>query len=902
MPPSFAERWIALSPYLDLALDQDEAERAAWLAALREQDPALAADLQALLDERGELEREGFLEASLPLPPPSLSGHTLGAYTLVSLLGQGGMGTVWLAERSDGRYAGKAALKLLNVGSVGSAGQERFKREGQILAHLTHPHIARLIDAGLAPTGQPYLVLEHVDGQPIDRYCDERGLGVEQRLRLVLEVLSAVAHAHANLVVHRDIKPSNILVRADGHVKLLDFGIAKLIQDEAGQEPTLLTRDGERALTPEYAAPEQLTGGAITTATDVYALGTLLYVLLAGRHPAGEGLRSAAELLKTVVETEPPRLSTAVARITGEVASRRGTTPDRLRRALRGDLETIVAKALRKQPEERYPSALALADDLRRYLSHEPIAARPPALTYRAARFAQRHRLAVGLSALVALALVGGLAGTAWQARAAARQRDRALAQLERAESINEFTGFLLGQAVPSGRSVPVSELLGRAEQMVARRFSAADPVAVDLLVSIGGIYAIREESENARRVLKQAYDRSRELADPAVRARALCAWARAVSTEDLAAAARLVDEGLALTSDEPAFDGIVAGCLVDKGTIAMDAGAVDPVLEAAARALTRLQGRPAAYTDVRASALQLLAVGRRMKGDTAGADRAFAEALDYLRSIGREDTSDAAVLQHNWAINVALTSPLQALELNRRVIAIFEGSSPDSVPLPSRGNYAVQLNRLARYAAARPVLEGARALARRKGNSQAAGGSSLQMARACRGLGDLACARTALAEAEADLRSSYPEGHRVLADLACEQGLLAAAEGRPEEGARVLSAALKLHEAVPEKHVSHIETLLALAELELALRRPAEAERHARAALGLADGLRGETPHSAWVGLSQLALARVLEAQGAPAPARGLLADAVAHMSSTLGESHPALADARRRLHPPRS
>src|SRR5262249_45658780 len=213
------------------------------------------------------LSREGFLAGgAVPISPATLAGQTVGAYELVSQIGQGGMGNVWLARRSDGRFEGHAAVKLLNASLVGHVGEERFRREGNFLARLTHPHIARLVDAGVSSGGQPYLVLEHVDGEPIDRYCDARRLDVPARLRLFLDVLAAVAHAHTNLIVHRDIKPSNVLVAAGGEVKLLDFGIAKLLEGDAGQaEATDLTREGGRALTPEYAAPEQVTGGVITT-------------------------------------------------------------------------------------------------------------------------------------------------------------------------------------------------------------------------------------------------------------------------------------------------------------------------------------------------------------------------------------------------------------------------------------------------------------------------------------------------------------------------------------------------------------------------------------------------------------------------------------------------------------
>lgn len=386
MPTLGSDWWRALTPYLDQALEMPEAERAVWLQSLREESPALAAQLQALLDEHQALAQEGFLEKS-PTPPPgppTLAGQTIDAYTLVSLIGQGGMGSVWLAERNDGRFERRVAVKFLSIALVGRGGEERFKREGSILGRLAHSHIAELIDAGVSASGQPYLVLEHVDGEHIDQYCDQRTLDADARVRLFLDVLAAVEHAHANLIVHRDIKPSNVLVRIDGQVKLLDFGIAKLLEGE-GQTgaATLLTRERGGPLTPEYAAPEQVSGGMVTTATDVYGLGVLLYVLLTGQHPAGPGYLSAADLVKATVDTEPPRMSSAAAPAKANAgavtanADKRATTPAKLSRLLRGDLDTIVAKALKKDPQERYVSVSALADDLRRHLEHEPISARP---------------------------------------------------------------------------------------------------------------------------------------------------------------------------------------------------------------------------------------------------------------------------------------------------------------------------------------------------------------------------------------------------------------------------------------------------------------------------------------------------------------------------------------------
>ncbi len=418
------EQWNQASPYLDDALGLTEQERVLWLAAFREKNPTVAELLEALLAEHRAAAEEGFLEQSPPLPPtPTAAGDTIGAYQLLSPVGHGGMGTVWLAERCDGRFQRKVAVKFPHIAVHGDAGQQRFRREGNILGRLAHPNIAELVDAGVSSSGQPYLVLEYVDGEPIDRYSDQHNLSIEARLRLFLDVLSAVAHAHTNLIVHRDIKPSNVLVTAGGQVKLLDFGIAKLLEEQSqGGEATLLTQQGGAALTPAYAAPEQITGHPVTTATDVYSLGVLLYVLLSGHHPVASDTRSTADLVKAIVEIEPPRPSDALTSVDGSVAAARSTTLDKLRRQFRGDLDTIVSKTLKKSPGERYGSAAALASDVSHHLRHEPISARPDTIAYRARKFVRRNRVVVALTTLALVAVISGAVIATRQARIAQRR------------------------------------------------------------------------------------------------------------------------------------------------------------------------------------------------------------------------------------------------------------------------------------------------------------------------------------------------------------------------------------------------------------------------------------------------------------------------------------------------
>jgi serine/threonine protein kinase len=399
------ERWQEISPYLDYAFSLSEEARRAWLKSLAEEKPEAARLLRELLEEHRALAEDRFLEGgSGPIANEAsmagqMAGQTIGPYTVISPIGRGGMGSVWLAERSDGRFERRVAIKLLNF-SVATGGAERFKREGRILGQLAHPHIAELIDAGVTAKGEPYLVLEHVEGEHIDEYCDNHRLAISSRVRLLIDVAAAVALAHANLIVHRDIKPSNVLVRKDGEAKLLDFGIAKLLADDSTSgAATQLTLEAGGALTPQFAAPEQITGEAITTATDVYSLGVLSYFLLTGKHPAGANAHSAAELVNAITGTEPLRPSATVTNSDRATAEKRSTTPDRLRRQLSGDLDTILRKALKKEPLERYRSVVTFADDLRRYLEREPISARPDSFTYRARKFVLRNKLGVALAA-----------------------------------------------------------------------------------------------------------------------------------------------------------------------------------------------------------------------------------------------------------------------------------------------------------------------------------------------------------------------------------------------------------------------------------------------------------------------------------------------------------------------
>lgn len=662
------ERWLTLSPYLDQALDLDDEARAVWLASLRRDDATLATELEALLEELKALSVEKFLEEKLPFfqVQPPLTGQRIGSYTLISPIGQGGMGSVWLAQRSDGRFEGRVAIKLLNASLMGHEGEERFKREGSILARLTHPHIAHLLDAGVSPTGQPYLVLEHIEGERIDRYCDSRSLGIDERIRMFLDVLSAVTHAHANLVVHRDIKPSNVLVSTDAQVKLLDFGIAKLLHDEERiAETTVLTREGHAALTPEFAAPEQVTGEPITTATDVYALGVLLYWLLGGQHPTGTLRRSPAELVKAIVDTEPPRLSDAIAgsktepleKLT-ENAAKRGATPDRLRRLLQGDLDTILAKALKKVPEERYVSAAALSDDLRRYLNHEPISARPDTLTYRTTKFVRRHARGVAAFA-AAVMLLAGLVSF-YTARLAA-ERDRARLEADKAAKVSELlTGLLTGADPYTTRQTQeptVRELLDAGAERVQNDLVDQPELLSEMLTTIGRIYQRLDSHEKAQPLLEKALDLARSSGAPENErlARALNDLGVLLREKaDYTAARPFLEQALQmrrrLLGDEHTD---VAITLVELARLDMDSGLTkeaEPRLREALAIRRKLLGDADRATATSTSDLGLLL---RQIGDVQGAETHLREALAISRKALAADHPDVATALNNVGLTL---------------------------------------------------------------------------------------------------------------------------------------------------------------------------------------------------------------------------------------------------------
>jgi len=515
------------SQLLDESIDMQPAQRREWLSALELSDPAWAAYLQNLFaslqaSEQNLLETQDGLArhlASINEEDVLLIGKQFGPYRVLSLLGHGGMGSVWLAERADGLFTRQVALKLVHPALISRVITERSVREREILAGLNHPNIARLLDAGSSQDGQPFLALEYIAGEPLTTYCDAQRLSIRERLQLFKQVLSAVQYAHGHLVIHRDLKPSNIMVTEAGHVYLLDFGIAKLLTDGEAKE-TELTRLGGRALTPDYAAPEQIVGAPITTAADVYALGVMLYELLLGERPYQLKRATRGALEEAILQADPVAPSRATP--TESAASARATTLRKLLQSFEGDLDTIVGKALKKSPAERYQTAESFSEDIDRFLRGDIVLARPDSLTYRAVKFIRRHRVGIGVASVLILSLVAGLAATSYEARVAARQRDEALAAELRLQT-QAAAGRLQANEVPAALGiilkvlpVPGSHRAYTPEALsVFQEARAADLEIMAVVGHAGWVRSIAFSSDGGR-IITASYDGTAKVWDAA--------------------------------------------------------------------------------------------------------------------------------------------------------------------------------------------------------------------------------------------------------------------------------------------------------------------------------------------------------------------------------------------------
>ncbi|MFT7774809.1 protein kinase domain-containing protein [Roseateles sp.] len=658
--PIRAEDWPEVSRLFDEASDLPLEDRATFLARLDAEQPGLSTQVRALLESSAERETGGWLERGPRLAGSAReagselrAGDTVGRYRLRARCGTGGMGEVWQAEALEGP-ARRVALKLPLWHRPGSAAAERFAREGQILATLDHPHIARLYDAGTAVDGTPYLAMEWIEGEPLIVWCDAHRLGLPERLALFQQVLDAVAYAHARLVLHRDLKPAHLLVSPEGQIKLLDFGIAKLLDGgSAPADATELTRAAGRVMTTAYASPEQVRGEALTTAADLYALGVVLFELLTGHRPYAPRLNTPAQLETAIAEGQLMRAADAPADADAQV---RNCTRRALVKELRGDLGAVLDKALRLEPAARYASAEAFSADLARQLNGHPVLAAPTSRWQRAWKFTRRHRVGIGLGTLAVSSLMAVTTAALWQAREAQAQRAKAEASLATTEHFSFFLGDLLGDALAASSNEPPAAVVARAERMARSEF-ADDPETLSrVLQAVGQHHGGIGESEQAAKLYEEAAKLTKDRQQLQAIDCALGMMYQRLGRHD---------EALVLlrrVADDPSAEPLSrANCASYEATVLLNDGDLDGALRAADDATAYWQSMRRPTLQFEAPLLVLKASILMYTPRVAEADALFARAAASMKKLGRDQGMSYVATLNNWALANFLAGQLPA-------------------------------------------------------------------------------------------------------------------------------------------------------------------------------------------------------------------------------------------------
>jgi eukaryotic-like serine/threonine-protein kinase len=770
-------RWARVEELFDAAAELPAAERAAYLQRACAGDAGLRDYILSLLDTdlaevtvieeaiRGALGQamDGFAESEHG------AGERVGPYRIVRTIGTGGMGIVYLAERADQQFEQQVAIKLVRQRLLDPEVERRLVAERQILANLDHPNIARLFDGGTMPDGTPYLVMEYIDGVPIDRYCDQNRLGIHARLQLIRTVCSAIHYAHQTLVVHRDIKPSNILVTADGVPKLLDFGIARIL-DASGDSTAGITRDGAVILTPENAAPEQVRGEAITTATDTYALGVLMYRLLTGCPPYQVSMNRPAEIPAIICDVEPLPPSQKVRRLASplpsgntppdarQVLNARGMSAERLARRLRGDLDNIVLMALRKDPKRRYRTVNEFAGDIERHLSSHPVLARPDTWHYRSSRFLRRHVAAVSATASLCLLLIMFAISTGIQNRKIAEQRDTAM-------EISAFLEDIFREPDPGnarGASITAREILEKGANQITNQLGDRPAIQATLMSTIGRVYYNLGE-----------YDNSAELLQESLRIR------RDVLNDQ--------EGGVAVTKSE------LAVTLMEKAEY-------DESLRLLTEAIDENRKRKGAGSADLANNYFHLAEVYQLSGESEQAERYARDSIDMFTALGTQYAKDIAeaknllarVLQRSNKLDEAELLLSEAIEL----VKTHSGSDDPLLAYYSQ-NYAVLLQTKGELDRAEETYYEAIAITRKiLGDEHSLLGGSLVM------LGRLLHSREEYAEAEIAFRDALRVHRKARGDThpfvgydKVSLGMLLHDMGRLEEAEQQIREALGIYE-----------------------------------------------------------------------------------------------------------
>jgi tetratricopeptide (TPR) repeat protein/predicted Ser/Thr protein kinase len=878
--------WETIEPILDAALELPPEQRRELLERECATDPVLRKEVEDILiaaEEDG-----GFLDTSAASFGALLVGADLsdessdmpqdrqiGPYRLIRGLGRGGMGTVYLAERADGQFEQQVALKLIKRGMDTDEIHRRFLSERQILARLNHPHIARLLDGGVTMSGQPWFAMEYVDGAPLTTYCKERKLGNADRLRLFEDVCEAVRYAHQNLIVHRDLKPSNILVTADGAVKLLDFGIAKLLDEAPGEHSQLGT--GLRAMTPEYAAPEQVRLEPVTTATDVYALGAVLYELLTGRRVHAFVRLTQAEIERVVceVDVQPPHIGP--------------------------DLDTIVMKALQKDPYRRYPTAEALLEDLHRYEAGLPVRARPDTPGYRARKFLRRHRVAVAAVSGIVLSLIGGLAVAAWQAGVARREATRALA-------VKDFLVGVFESSDPErsgGVEITARELLARGTRRVDSALANAPEIRAEIFDVVGRSYYGLGHFSQADSVYRRAVELSRAIYGPShpIVADRLTHWSVAllrVSQYDRADS--LLFNALSIRERALGRDHADVGeTLTELANLKRLKGDYATGEKYFRRALA-IDGLVSRVSPVRlASDWRLFGLLLWEAGKYAAADTALREALSIVRRhLDADHPETIRVLRNIALLRYSQGELVEAEQVGRDVLKRRRRLYPRGHP-----DVATALHELGgtlEQAGAWPEAESLllEALEMRRTwlgpNRVETFDTMLKLAAVRQRMGDLASAEAAARTVATEWRRMLGENHPLTLTALNSLGSVLRERGQLDEAERTTRQALNGRRQ--RLGAGHAAVGVSLRELAVVLHRMSrhpEAERALREAL---DVYRTSVPaRHLNVAAALTDLGAVLNDEGRPQEAEPLLREALAIRTEKLQPADPRLAETRRVL-----
>jgi eukaryotic-like serine/threonine-protein kinase len=898
MSPSstdMSDRWQEVFRILDQVLELPPEERAACLDRECAGDGDLRAEVEAMV---AGAETSVFFESPVvafadPLVKAEdtrLHRDVIGPYRLGRELGHGGMGVVYLAERADGHFEQRVALKLIKRGMDSDEILRRFVAERQVLARLNHPHIARLLDGGVTDEGQPWFAMEYVDGVPLNRYSEDHELDVDGRLALFAKVCAAVQHAHRSLVVHRDLKPSNILVTPDGEIKLLDFGIAKALSPEP--EDVTVTRAEARLMTPEYAAPEQIRGDPITTATDVYSLGAILYLLLTGRPAHQLAGKTWTERERIICEVEPDPPSVAVRR----------TSRDRLRRRLAGDLDTIVLMALRKDPARRYPSVEALLEDLERHRTGLPVRARPDSVTYRARKFLGRHRFAMAGAAVVFLALAAGLAGTLWQSRATAREAAKA-------QAVKNFVVSLFQVSKPEesrGRDITASELLERGARRVDSGLAREPELQSELLDVLGVIHRDLGLYPEADTLLRRATVLSRSLRGEShgeVASR-LTDWAGVVAARgEYDRAESLLTRAYAIRRASGKVDTATASTLSALASVHRQQGKFAQAESLYTRALEIDRGPRGGGGDQRRIADDLDNLGMVLEeaGHLPRADSAYQEALALRNEVLDPDHPRVITsLSHIAALREKQGEYVEAERIERDVLArrrrVYAEGHPEIAY--AMQNLATTLQIQGSYEEAESLsVQSLEMLRKRLGSDHP---ETLELVSNLATLkyekGDLQGAEMGLRELLAAWKRSLGDEHPTTLQALNDVAETLKYQGRYAEAEPLYRQTLVVRwKQLGDSHPSVSDSWYNLAELLQLTGRLTEAEQAYRNALAINSKVL--PPGHINIAGSYIGLGSVLTEQGRTQEAEPLLRDALALRMDKLGPNDRRTAKAQRTL-----